>query len=155
MLQPKRFSLCRVEELAVFHTPEPDLGTLVFRPFKDPGTSGWQSAQLWKEKNLEQGFGEYWEYKKESKAGWGGGVDFKSSYQWEENLKKRVYIYMHSWFTLLYGRKQHDIVNQLLLQRKLIKKITLPCQSCCPNPKTAVINEHIGKCINPTDIYGV
>ena len=33
--------------------------------------------------------------------------------KWEGHPKKRGYVYTYSWFTLPYGRNEHNIVKQL------------------------------------------
>ena len=38
---------------------------------------------------------------------------------WEKNLKKKGFMYMYNWITLLYSSNYHNIVNQLYFNKKL------------------------------------
>ena len=38
--------------------------------------------------------------------------------QWEKRLRRRGYMCTYGWFTLLYRRKQHNIVKQLYSKYK-------------------------------------
>ena len=41
------------------------------------------------------------------------------------DMKKRMYLYMYDWVTMLYSRNWHDIVNQPYFNFKKIKPIFL------------------------------
>ena len=36
----------------------------------------------------------------------------------EDSMRKRIYIYVYDWITLLYSRNWHNIVNQLYSNKK-------------------------------------
>lgn len=40
----------------------------------------------------------------------------------EDNIRKRMYLYMYDWATLLYRRKWHNIVSQLSFNEKYFLK---------------------------------
>ena len=62
-----------MEELAVFHTPEPDLGTLVFRLFKDPGLLGDKVLSSGRRRIYNRVLGSIENTRKKAKQGGVGG----------------------------------------------------------------------------------
>ena len=38
--------------------------------------------------------------------------------EWEGNPEMRGYMYVHNWFSFLYGRNQHNIVKKLYSNKK-------------------------------------
>ena len=40
----------------------------------------------------------------------------------DDNMRKRMYVYIYDWVTLLYSRNWHNTVNQLYFDKKIFKK---------------------------------
>ena len=41
----------------------------------------------------------------------------------EDNMRKRVYIYVYGWVIMLYSKNWLNIVNQLHVKKKILKHI--------------------------------